>query len=87
MLVSRRSAAAQIGEKWTAHPGCEIIDGIGSTEMLHIFLSNRPGDVRYGTTGKAVPGYVVELRDETGHVLTGSEEVGISPTSAVHRRR
>ena len=66
----------EIGEKWTAHFGCEIIDGIGSTEMLHIFLSNRPGDVRYGTTGKAVPGYVVELRDETGHVLTGSEEVG-----------
>lgn len=66
----------EIGEKWTAQYGCQIIDGIGSTEMLHIFLSNRPGDVRYGTTGKAVPGYVVELRDETGHVLTGSDEVG-----------
>ena len=66
----------EIGDRWTAHFGCEIIDGIGSTEMLHIFLSNRPGDVRYGTTGKPVPGYVVELRDETGHVLTGSEEVG-----------
>ena len=66
----------EIGDKWTTQFGCEIIDGIGSTEMLHIFLSNRPGDVRYGTTGKAVPGYVVELRDETGHVLTGSDEVG-----------
>ncbi len=66
----------EIGDKWTAKFGCEIIDGIGSTEMLHIFLSNRPGDVRYGTTGKPVPGYVVELRDESGHVLTGSDEVG-----------
>lgn len=55
-----------IGERWTAHFGAEIIDGIGSTEMLHIFLSNRPGDVRYGTTGKPVPGYEVELRDEDG---------------------
>ena len=66
----------EIGEQWTAHFGAEIIDGIGSTEMLHIFLSNRPGDVRYGTTGKQVPGYVVELRDEMGHPLAGSHEVG-----------
>ncbi len=55
-----------IGERWTARFGAEIIDGIGSTEMLHIFLSNRPGDVRYGTTGKPVPGYEVELRGEDG---------------------
>jgi acyl-coenzyme A synthetase/AMP-(fatty) acid ligase len=42
---------AELGERFTAHFGSEIIDGIGSTEMLHIFLSNRPGQVRYGTTG------------------------------------
>ncbi len=66
----------EIGEKFTAHFGAEIIDGIGSTEMLHVFLSNRPGDVRYGTTGKPVPGYVVEIRDDAGHALTGSDEVG-----------
>ena len=65
-----------IGERWTQHFGCEIIDGIGSTEMLHVFLSNRPGDVRYGTTGKAVPGYEVQLRGEDGHVLTGHNEIG-----------
>ncbi len=53
-----------VGERFTTHFGCHIIDGIGSTEMLHIFLSNRPGDVRYGTTGKPVDGYEVELRDE-----------------------
>ena len=66
----------EIGEKFTAHFGCEIIDGIGSTEMLHVFLSNRPGDVRYGTTGKPVPGYVVEIRDEAGHPLNGANDVG-----------
>jgi len=66
----------EIGERFTTHFGCEIVDGIGSTEMLHIFLSNRPGDVRYGTTGKPVPGYRVELRDETGHVLEGPDRVG-----------
>ncbi len=65
-----------IGERWTAHFGCEIIDGIGSTEMLHVFLSNRPGDVRYGTTGKAVPGYEVQLRNEDGSVVTGHNEIG-----------
>jgi len=66
----------EIGEKFTARFGAEIIDGIGSTEMLHIFLSNRPGDVRYGTTGKPVPGYRVELRDDAGQVLEGPEQVG-----------
>jgi benzoate-CoA ligase len=66
----------EIGERFGARYGCEIIDGIGSTEMLHIFLSNRPGDVRYGTTGKPVPGYRVELRDDAGRVLEGSDQVG-----------
>ena len=65
-----------IGERWTAHFGCEVIDGIGSTEMLHVFLSNRPGDVRYGTTGKPVPGYEVQLRDENGAVITRHNEIG-----------
>ncbi len=55
-----------IGDRWTAHYGAEIIDGIGSTEMLHIFLSNRPGDVRYGTSGTPVAGYEVEIRGEDG---------------------
>ncbi|WP_240636105.1 benzoate-CoA ligase family protein [Caldimonas tepidiphila] len=64
-----------IGERWTAHFGCEIIDGIGSTEMLHIFLSNHPGDVRYGTTGRPVAGYEVELRGEDGRPV-GDGEIG-----------
>ncbi len=66
----------EIGERFTAQYGCQIIDGIGSTEMLHIFISNRPGDVRYGTTGKPVPGYEIELRDERGQPITAADEVG-----------
>ena len=66
----------EIGERFTAQFGCEIIDGIGSTEMLHIFLSNRPGDVRYGSTGKPVPGYRVELRDDAGQTIEASETIG-----------
>ena len=50
-----------------------MLDGIGSTEMLHIFLSNRAGEVRYGTTGAAVPGYDVELRGEDGAAVADGE--------------
>ncbi len=57
---------ADIGRRWTEHFGVEILDGIGSTEMLHIFLSNRPGEVRYGTSGKAVPGYRLRIVNESG---------------------
>jgi benzoate-CoA ligase family protein len=56
-----------LGERWRERTGVDILDGIGSTEMLHIFISNRPGDVRYGTTGKVVPGYEVKIADEHGH--------------------
>ncbi|MGF6937903.1 benzoate-CoA ligase [Paraburkholderia sp. UCT70] len=62
-----------VGERFTAHFGAEILDGIGSTEMLHIFLSNRAGEVEYGTTGRPVPGYEVELRDEAGRPVPDGE--------------
>jgi benzoate-CoA ligase len=62
-----------VGEKFHRHFGCEILDGLGSTEMLHIFLSNRPGSVRYGTSGQPVPGYEVELRDESGRPVPDGE--------------
>src|SRR3984893_14608626 len=52
-----------IGRRWSERYGADILDGLGSTEMLHIFLSNRPGDVKYGTTGKPVPGYELRLVD------------------------
>jgi benzoate-CoA ligase len=66
---------AEIGRQWTQHYGCEILDGIGSTEMLHIFLSNRPGRVRYGTTGEAVPGYELRIVGDEGQ-LCGAGEIG-----------
>jgi benzoate-CoA ligase len=67
-LVSSAGEAlpAELGERFQRHFGVDIVDGIGSTEMLHIFLSNLPGKVRYGTTGWPVPGYDVELRNEDG---------------------
>jgi benzoate-CoA ligase len=64
---------ADLGERFTAHFGVEIVDGIGSTEMLHIYLSNRPGDVRYGTTGWPVPGYAISLRGDDGQEVADGE--------------
>ena len=64
---------AEIGLRWKERMGVEIVDGIGSTEMLHIFVSNRPGDVHYGTTGKPVPGYRVRIVDESGAEVAAGE--------------
>ena len=75
----------QIAQGFKDRTGIEILDGIGSTEMLHIFLSNRPGDVRFGTTGKPVPGYELRLVDEQGAPVKPGElgELQISgPTAA-----
>lgn len=77
---------AHTGKRWEARFGTPILDGIGSTEMLHIFLSNRPGDVRYGTSGRPVEGYVLELRDTDGRPVPDGDE-GIlwvrGPSSAI----
>jgi 4-hydroxybenzoate-CoA ligase len=62
-------------ERWRDRFGLEIIDGIGSTEMLHIFVSNRPGRCVAGSSGQIVPGYVAKVVDETGE-LVSSGEVG-----------
>ena len=56
----------EVGKGWKAGTGVDILDGVGSTEMLHIFLSNAPGDVVYGASGRAVPGYEVKLVGEFG---------------------
>jgi len=66
---------AHIGERWREVVGVDVLDGIGSTELLQTFLSNRPGDIRYGSTGKPVPGYDARIVDELGHEL-GPDEIG-----------
>jgi|TARA_B110000093_G_scaffold183188_1_gene232631 4-hydroxybenzoate-CoA ligase len=64
---------ANIGHRWQALFDNEILDGVGSTEMLHIFLSNRQGKVRYGTSGFAVPGYELRCVTETGKQIIPGE--------------
>lgn len=75
-----------VGERWQARMGTEILDGIGSTELLHIFLSNRPGAVRYGTTGRPVPGYDLDLRDDSGGPVADGDEGSLwvrGPTACI----
>jgi 4-hydroxybenzoate-CoA ligase len=62
-----------VGRRWRARVGVDILDGIGSTEMLHIFLSNRPDDIRDGTTGRAVPGYELRIVDAGGQDVADGE--------------
>jgi benzoate-CoA ligase len=61
-----------IGRRWSERFGVDILDGLGSTEMLHIFLSNKPGQVRYGTSGTPVPGYRLRILDDAGHAAAQS---------------
>lgn len=62
-----------VQERMLSRFGLQILDGIGSTECLHIFLSNRPGEIKPGTTGKAVPGYDLEIRDLDGAPVADGE--------------
>jgi len=78
MCVSAAEALPpQTFDRWRERFGLEIIDGIGSTEMLHIFCSNRPGAVEPGTTGRAVPGYDLRIVDDAGQVLEGPAVGGL----------
>ncbi|MBM4185787.1 MAG: benzoate-CoA ligase family protein [Gemmatimonadetes bacterium] len=75
----------EIGRRWQERVGVEVLDGIGSTELLHIFVSNRPGRVRYGSSGTPVDGYQARIADEQGgDVATGEigELVIRGPTAA-----
>jgi 4-hydroxybenzoate-CoA ligase len=62
-----------VGHHWKERFGVDILDGVGSTELLHIFLSNAPGDVKYGTSGRPVPGYQVRLVDDNGNDVADGE--------------
>jgi benzoate-CoA ligase len=77
----------EVGRRWRERYGVDILDGIGSTEMLHIYLSNRSGAVKYGTSGRRLPGYDLRLIDDDGNEIKQRNEMGElqvrGPTSAV----
>jgi len=60
-------------DAWKARFGTEIVDGIGSTEMMHVFISNVPGSARGGTSGKVVPGYKAKIVDDDGNELAAGQ--------------
>ncbi len=64
---------AELFKRWRERFGLEILDGIGTTEILHIFISNRPGKVKPGSSGTVVPGYEAQIVDETGHPVKPGE--------------
>jgi len=76
----------EIARTWNERYGVEISDGLGTTEMLHIYLTNRPGATKYGTTGRAVPGYEIKLIGEDGNEVPQGEMGELyarGPTSAI----
>jgi benzoate-CoA ligase len=92
-LALRRCVSAgeplpqEIGRRWSVRIGVDILDGIGSTELLHIFLSNWPDRVRYGTTGRPIPGYQLRIIDEEERPVRRGEigDLLVSgPTSAAY---
>jgi benzoate-CoA ligase len=77
---------AHIGEAFRERYGGDILDGLGSTEMLHVYLAQRPGSVRYGCTGHAVPGYELRIVDEAGEPVAPGDlgELQVrGPTAAI----
>ena len=60
---------ADVQRRWHEKFNVEILDGIGSTEILHIFISNRAGQIRPGSSGRLVPGYEALITDESGHAV------------------
>jgi 4-hydroxybenzoate-CoA ligase len=64
---------AEVGKAFAARFGVDILDGVGSTEMLHQYVCNSPGALRYGTSGRAVPGYEIRLVDEKGNEVVDGE--------------
>lgn len=67
---------AEIWRRWHDRTGTEILDGVGSTELLHIYCSNRAGQVIPGSSGHPVPGYELQLRDSSGAVISDDEATG-----------
>jgi benzoate-CoA ligase len=77
---------ADVGRRWLDRYGVDILDGLGSTEMTHIFMSNRAGAVKYGTSGKPCPGYECKLVGDDGMPVKKGEMGELlvkGPTSAI----
>jgi benzoate-CoA ligase family protein len=72
-LSAAEPLPAEIYRRWRDRFGVEILDGIGTTEALHVFISNRAGESRPGSSGKAVPGYEIRLLDDEGHEVPAGE--------------
>jgi benzoate-CoA ligase family protein len=75
-VTAGEALPAEVQHRFTERYGTEMLDGIGSTEALHIFCSNHPGDVRPGTTGRPVTGYELKLLDDEGLPVTEPEASG-----------
>ena len=92
LCVSAGEALAPaLYERWRERFGVEILDALGTTEMLHCFLANQPGAVRPGSSGKPVPGYEVRIVDDAGADLADGEigtllVKGVSGARAYHDR-
>lgn len=87
---------APIWQQWKERTGLKIIDGIGSTEVYHIFISNRPDDIRPGSSGRPVPGYKLKIvnedgeevpQGEIGNLLVSGESVALSYLHQYERSR
>jgi benzoate-CoA ligase family protein len=72
-LAAAEPLPADLYHRWRARFGVEILDGIGTTEATHCFISNRMGDVRPGSSGRAVPGYRIRLVDDSGADVASGE--------------
>jgi benzoate-CoA ligase family protein len=73
-LSAAEVLSADVSNGWKKLTGIEIVEGLGSTEALHIYLSNRPEHKKPGAAGLRVPGYEIELKDKDGRVVAGNEE-------------
>jgi benzoate-CoA ligase family protein len=85
-LSAGEALPEEIAKRFKEKYGVEVSDGLGTTEMLHIYLTNRPGATKYGTTGKAVPGYEIKLLGEDGQPVKQGEMGEMycrGPTSAI----
>jgi len=73
-IAAGEALPAHLGEEWEREFGVQVLDGIGSTEMLHMFMSNHENDVRYGSSGRLLDGYEARLLDEKGDPVSGDNE-------------